>query len=566
MTAPERARRLSPSLVFGLALTVLLAVAAIAVWSTIVQGELARSVTHTHDVLATLDGVTIALLQAETGRRGFSIMPDEQQLGSLQAGIAAYEKALLRLRSLVADAGQRHRLDALDPQCAGLIAYMRIGVELERQRPGDESLRRERAEHRKALLDRIWAALDEMREVEHQLLGERTRRAQRSLRLSWALYGAGFALGVLLLVATFLGLAREASERARAEQELSKFFTLALDLLAIVGLDGRFKRVNPAWENVLGLPLDSLREAPYIDFVHPDDREATNAEAAKLADGVTTIAFTNRYRHRDGSYRVISWNVQPDLEGGLLYAAARDITVERRLQEELRERIQDVTRANRELEAFSYSVSHDLRAPLRGIDGFSQAILEDYGDRLDATGKDYLQRIRRGVLKMAELTDALLGLARVTRAELRREPVDLSALAGKTIERLRQGDPGRIVDVAIEDGLVAEGDPRLLGTCLENLLGNAWKFTARRPDARIELASDGTRDGRRVFFVRDNGAGFDPRYKDKLFGAFQRLHGQADFPGTGVGLATVQRVIHRHGGEVWADGAVDGGATFSFSL
>jgi signal transduction histidine kinase len=220
---------------------------------------------------------------------------------------------------------------------------------------------------------------------------------------------------------------------------------------------------------------------------------------------------------------------------------------------------------NRELETFSYSVAHDLRAPLRGIDGFSQALLEDHGDRLDASGKDALQRVRAASQRMAQLIDDLLKLSRVTRSELHREPVDLSALARTIVADLQKAQPDREVIVVIAEGLAANGDPRLLRAVLENLLANAWKFTAKQPRARIEFGMT-RHDGGRAYFVRDDGAGFDMAYADKLFGAFQRLHASSDFPGTGIGLATVQRIVHRHGGRVWAEGAVGRGATFYFTL
>lgn len=222
--------------------------------------------------------------------------------------------------------------------------------------------------------------------------------------------------------------------------------------------------------------------------------------------------------------------------------------------------------ANKELEAFSYSVSHDLRAPLRSMDGFSQALLEDYADKVDAEGKNHLQRIRGAAQYMADLIEALLTLSRVTRSELHRTSLDLSALARAIAAELQQREPERQAEWVIQDGLAAEGDPRLVRAVLENLLGNAWKFTAARGPARIEFGVWPGSDGRPTLYVRDNGAGFDMAYKDKLFGAFQRLHTQAEYGGTGIGLATVQRIIHRHGGRIWAEGAPDQGATFYFTL
>jgi signal transduction histidine kinase len=224
---------------------------------------------------------------------------------------------------------------------------------------------------------------------------------------------------------------------------------------------------------------------------------------------------------------------------------------------------------NRELEAFSYSVSHDLRAPLRSIDGFSQILLEDYADELDDDGKDYLGRVRAATQRMGRLIDDLLGLSRVTRGTMNRERVDLSALAEEVAGDLREARPERAVEFLAQKGLRVWGDPRLLRVALENLIGNAWKFTEKEPQARIEFGMDEelSRTGRvPVYYVRDNGAGFEMAYADKLFGAFQRLHGSDEFEGTGVGLATVQRIVRRHGGTIWAEGEVGRGATFYFTL
>ena len=219
---------------------------------------------------------------------------------------------------------------------------------------------------------------------------------------------------------------------------------------------------------------------------------------------------------------------------------------------------------NKELEAFSYSVSHDLRAPLRAIDGFSKALIEDCADKLDGAGLQHLDRVRAAAQRMGELIDDMLQLSRVTRLDITRRQVDLSSLAREVAGDLRRQEPDRVVEIKIDDSLVAEADARLLRIVLENLLGNAWKFTRKVEAARIEFgASDGDEF---VCFVRDNGAGFDMRYAEKLFRPFQRLHTEADFPGTGIGLATIHRVIERHGGRVWAESVIGKGATFFFSL
>jgi signal transduction histidine kinase len=235
------------------------------------------------------------------------------------------------------------------------------------------------------------------------------------------------------------------------------------------------------------------------------------------------------------------------------------------LEQRVIERTAQLEVANKELESFSYSVSHDLRAPLRSIDGFSQALFEDHGDKLDEQGRSDLKRVRAATQRMAQLIDDILTLSRVSRGEIRRDPVDLSVLAKSIAGELKSAEPERQVDLAIADGITTEGDPRLLRVVLDNLLRNAWKFTGKRSTAKIEFGVS-QNNGKPIYFVRDNGAGFDMAYAHKLFGAFQRLHAATEFNGTGVGLATVQRIVHRHGGRVWAEGKVDHGAAFYFTL
>ncbi|WP_406696318.1 ATP-binding protein [Singulisphaera sp. Ch08] len=260
----------------------------------------------------------------------------------------------------------------------------------------------------------------------------------------------------------------------------------------------------------------------------------------------------------------------------MILLAIEDVTEQKQAREELRrlnaelehrvrERTAQLEASNKELEAFCYSVSHDLQAPLRAIDGFSQELLASHAGQLDDQGRHYLERIRAGGQRMAQLIADLLQLSRLSRSEMQQQRVDLSGVAREVADDLRQREPGRDVSFVIEPGVSGFGDPRLLRLVLENLLGNAWKFTAKQPRATIAFERAET-EGGRAYAVRDDGAGFDMAFAGKLFGAFQRLHSDRDFPGTGIGLAIVQRVIHRHGGRVWGEGAVERGASFSFTL
>jgi signal transduction histidine kinase len=257
-----------------------------------------------------------------------------------------------------------------------------------------------------------------------------------------------------------------------------------------------------------------------------------------------------------------SLNILEDLSD----AQAEIRTFNEELEARVEQRMAELVLANKNLESFTYSVAHDLRSPLRALSGYSEALLEDYGDLLDETGRWYAERIQAGTVRMGVLIDDLLLLARVSRAEMSLGPVDLSAEVAAIAGELRAREPGRQVRFAIHDGVWVTADRTLIRTVVQNLVENAWKFTAKRDGATIEFGTTDAEDGGVCCYVRDDGAGFDPTFKAKLFQPFQRLHAVTEFPGTGIGLASVQRIVERHGGRVWAEGAVGRGATFYFTL
>jgi signal transduction histidine kinase len=254
------------------------------------------------------------------------------------------------------------------------------------------------------------------------------------------------------------------------------------------------------------------------------------------------------------------------LRRGLRRAAKEIRSLNANLEQQVQQRTIHLERANKNLEAFAYSVAHDLRTPLRGISGFAEALVEDYGDRLDETGREYAGRVQAGCVRMSTLIDDLLHLTQVSRATMNLQDVDLSAEVTAICAQLRARDPGRQVRVTVQEGVRVTADRTLIRSALDNLLENAWKFTSRRDGATIEFATAPAADAPVCCYVRDNGAGFDPGYAGQLFQPFQRLHDASEFPGTGIGLASVRRIIERHGGRTWAEGAVGGGATIYFTL
>jgi len=435
---------------------------------------------------------------------------------------------------------------------------------------------------------------------------------------------AAFGEEDLRLLSILAGHLAAVIENARLfeETERLKVFNESIvqsmaEALCVEDAAGVLAFVNPAMEELLGYGSDELVGQPWQTIVPPDEAGRLQGKVAQRRLNVSE-RYEARLRARDGREIPVLVSARPLFEGGAfagVLAAFTDITERKRAEEALRsahdqleqrvqertaelafanealkvevaerkraeeevrwlneeleqrvlERTAELQAVNKELEAFAYSVSHDLRAPLRSVEGFSQILLEDYVDSLDEEGQDYLRRVRAASQRMAHLIEDILALSRITRREMCREEVDLSALVREVAAELEQCDPERQVAFVIQEGVIVHGDAGLLRAVLENLVGNAWKFTAHHPRANIEFGVT-RQNGKSAYFVRDDGAGFDMAYAEKLFMAFQRLHSVTEFEGTGIGLATVQRIIHRHGGRVWAEGAVEHGATFYFTV
>ncbi len=340
----------------------------------------------------------------------------------------------------------------------------------------------------------------------------------------------------------------------------------------------RFLQVSRGALENLGYSLEEMRQLTPLDLKTDYTPQSFAELIAPIHQGrLPLLIFETRHRRKDGSFYPVEVRLQYSREQGIsfFFAMIVDLTERKRTEKELADhrahleelvarRTAQLEAANKELESFSYSVSHDLRTPLRAIDGFSLALMEDYGQELDDTALDFLGRIRRGAQRMSQLIDDLLQLSRINKSGLNWQTVDLTQMAADIWAELKAADTERHVTLEMGENLQVKGDARLLRILLTNLLGNAWKFTLHKDPGRVAFGCHRNKAG--VFYIADNGAGFDMRYADKLFGAFQRLHRTSEFPGTGVGLAIVQRIVHRHGGRIWAEGEVGRGATFYFSL
>jgi PAS domain S-box-containing protein len=543
-------------------------------------------VTHTDVVLRTLDGARGDTFGSVAALQTYYQSGDRKNLDQLALSVSELQRTAAALRVLTVDnESQQRRLDRVDQSARRVATLTHDATQSASTIRREDALSMPIFVELAAALYQLRARFDPMSVAEQALLTERAANARATLHRSAMVMGIGGTVIFtwLLLVGGYAGLTtnrlkQTAVDRKKADDQFRSLLETAPDAMVLAGAHGRMVLVNAQTEKLfgyaraelLGNSVDML-VPPRFREKHPRQRSQYFAEPKVRPMGAGLELYGLR---KDGSEFPVEISLSPieTDDGRLVSSAIRDITDRKQAEDTVRELNESQQRhavqveaANKELEAFSYSVSHDLRAPLRSIDGFSMALVEDYAGQLDVEGKGLLDRIRAATKRMAQLIDDLLNLARVTRTEMRYEVVDLSAMASSVLADLQSGDPARHVECVVGDHVVGHGDSRLLRVVLENLLGNAWKFTMNKPQARIELGMS-RQNGAPVYFVRDDGPGFDMAYVDKLFGTFQRLHAATEFPGTGIGLASVRRIIQRHGGKTWAEGAVGKGATFSFTL
>ncbi len=543
-------------------------------------GEATRAVAHTREVLEKLGELSAKLSEVESAARSFAISGKQSHLDPFYRAAKAVPEEVEELKGLLRDdAVALGTIAEIEPVIGRHVKAMREMVDLGNKNLFRGSGQRKLTDQGNALMEQIQTAFGVLERTQRARLAEQqaavTARAERVAMVGLA---GSLLAGVLVLAFGVCGL-RALNARVRAEAKLDRLLGSMPDALVIVNAEGKILSSNAQTAKLFGYTERELQGESMAllvpERVRQGQRQYYAAFFSPRGGRAPETTVELRGLRKDGREFPIEISTRAlAAEKGLLVTSAiRDITerkqVEQQISElnqELKDRAAELETANKELEAFSYSVSHDLRAPLQNIDSFSQILVEEYANRLDADGRDYVQRLRASCEHMEEIIDALLALSNMARYELVLDRVDLSTLARAIAAELKQKDPDRLVDWAIAEGLVAEGDARLLRVVLENLLGNAWKFTAKRPRARIEFGALPQSNGARTYFVRDDGAGFDMARASQLFAPFKRLHDQSQFRGTGIGLATVQRVIQRHHGKIWAEGGVNQGATFCFTL
>ncbi|HSY43995.1 MAG TPA: CHASE3 domain-containing protein [Candidatus Acidoferrum sp.] len=534
-------------------------------------------VTHTQAVISQLETTLATVIETDTEQRGYLLTGDPQFLQQRQAAAARLAGEFQQIQQLTIDnPTQQQALKQLEELTQREVALADDRIATFQKSGLQAAFTQEPMEKTEAGLNDVRALTAQMRETEETLFAQRQEESSRLGRQTETIIISGSVAAVIIGWIIVIMGRRELKLRVLAQQvqeERDRYFNLSREMICILGFDGYFKTLNPAWKWTLGFSMEELLSRPFIEFIHPDDREATMLEAEKLMKGNELIYFENRYLCKDGSYRWIAWSARAGISQKVIYGTGRDITERKQSVEKIEQLNADLQRhagqleaANKELEAFSYSVSHDLRAPLRHIDGFVKMLMKQSGEKLEDRGRRYLDIISDSAQRMGTLIDDLLVFSRMNRTELHHSTVSTEALVHEAVEGLRPECNGRQIRWNINALPEVNADGAMLQQVWVNLISNAVKYTRPKQTAEIEIGCNDWGDGEYVFFVHDNGVGFDMQYVHKLFGVFQRLHRTDEFEGTGIGLANVSRIVHRHGGRVWAEGKLNAGATFYFSL
>lgn len=536
-------------------------------------------VAHTHEVIATLDWGLALLTDAETKQRGYILTGNEEFLKDCQAVETQVGIWAKQIRQLTADNPQaQRRLDALDGAISQRLALLNSRIKI-RQEQGMQAVAEDMNSLRQAktLMDQIWHGIGEMRATEGQLLVERQNAAQAQANVCTLIIVFGSALACVIGITAFVmarrGLRLQARMQAEAKQSQTLLESILDNLPASVfikDLTGRYLFVNRRFAEILGRSQKEIQGRTVYDIAETEHAQKADEHFQTILQTGKPLEVEETVPHLDGlahPHLAVKFPVRD--AAGKIWAIAgisRDITERKQTLQELKAANEQLRTANEELEAFSYSVSHDLRAPLRHIDGFVGLLRKQAAQKLNEQEGRYLNIIATAARQMSALIDDLLVFSRMSRIELRRNPAALNSLLDEAIKSAQGEAEGRQIVWKIGKLPEVEADAAMLRQVWMNLIGNAVKYTRTRNPAEIEVGCDSGPNGEWIFFVRDNGVGFDMQYAHKLFGVFQRLHRADEFEGTGIGLANVRRIVSRHGGSTWAEGEPDAGATFYFSL
>jgi PAS domain S-box-containing protein len=534
-------------------------------------------VDRTHRTIEALDEVLNSAGAAANARRTFLFGGEGAELERFDASSSTARDALAEAHALASgNADLSSRIDRVESLVDQRLAALEESVTRHQRGLGDDEAAapsRAETERMGALRHAVTDATSEPR----RLLIEQEEKVRRTAALAKAVDLVGTGLSLVVLVLAFASVRREAARERAARRDAdtaTRFLdSLVENLPAMVFMKEaeslRFERINRAGEELLGVSRAELVGKSDRDLFPEEQARFFEAKDRQTLAQADVVDVAEEPIETKNGRRWLHTRKVPLFDGDgparYLLGISEDITVPKANAEALEAAKEKAEAMGRELEAFSYSVAHDLRTPLRSIDGFSRALMEDNAAALDDVGRGHLHRVLGATQRMAELIDDLLTLSRISRVAVEPEDVDLSAIAAESAATVQLGAPERKVHLQIAPSLAARGDRRLLRIVFDNLIDNAFKFTACRSRANIEIGET-VEGGHRAFFVRDDGAGFDGRYAQNLFGAFQRLHDVREYPGTGIGLATVQRIVKRHGGRIWAHGEPDRGATFSFTL
>jgi PAS domain S-box-containing protein len=570
---------------------------------------------HSKEVIAQTQSILQTLVDAETGMRGYIISADKKFTEPYQQSIAKLPDELNQLETLVQDnPRQEERARHISVEAAEKIFFIKQAEQLVHAGFQDEAISQIKSGQGKRLMDEARQQIAVFLQEEERLDSLR----QQALAASWQrfnqllLAGVSVSILLMLILASFfsrsiqnrlmtltlnaqaLADGKELATPMEGEDEiahLDKTFHKmaealslaaqkeralihnATEIICSLDAEGRYVNINPASLKLWGYKPEELIGQHYSELVVQEDLARTEEAEAATLQGQDLSDFENKIRSRDGTEVCMTWSATWSETEQLMFCVARDVTARKRAEEiaekhklALEETAAELTSINKELEAFSYSVSHDLRAPLRHIDGFANLLQKSASATLDEKGRRYLNTISEAARQMGQLIDDLLAFSRIGRTEMSTITVNLEELVRQVQHDLQPEANGRKINWQIHPLPQVQADPSMLKLVIVNLLSNALKYTRNCPEAHIEIGNLNDQAGQTTIFVRDNGAGFDMKYVDKLFGVFQRLHSMSEFEGTGIGLANVRRIIHRHGGKTWAEGKVNDGAIFYFSL